>query len=236
MSALKGALNECQNRYGRSCLNSNDGRVTASVWKVLKHDLEGPTDNVFNLSGDRCTVTAGAPQFESCNIPDELRSLGLQINGNPQENPTRYPDEPGPVASSIPGTSAQKGVQATLLYRCAFKALAHYRTKERFSIWGTPKKGQYLVAVEPDKSPVIAAKGFGTPAYGNFSLTFSDKVTITVTEDGWSTTSLDRIENKNSLYGEVSSKDSKAGGGCVYVAGPEREQEHEKRVFDVITK
>lgn len=149
---------------------------------------------------------------------EELRQLDRQ-----RENKSKIEDEQK--------QSVGNGVSAKLLYRCLFEALQGHEVTGWFSVWETERRGRYIVAAEPKKSPAIWAKGFGTPKRGNFSLTLSDKVVITIADNGWGTTSLDRIVNKNSLYGEVSPEKNKAGGGCVYLK--DRPSEADSRMLDV---
>ncbi len=114
-------------------------------------------------------------------------------------------------------TRAIADVTGTVIYVCSFKALHNYKTSELFTIWSTKSKGRYLVensgsGANPREAFLV--KGFGTPAKGDFSITFRDGVRVTITSNGWGTTSLDHIANKNSLYGATSSEASKAGGSC----------------------
>lgn len=233
--ALSTALRACNERFGQSCLQSNLGRVYTSVWKVRRKDMNGPLNDVYNFSGDSCAVVAGDPQIGNCNIPNDLRALGLVINGNPVNNPTKYDDDPAGAAGA-PASRAKnertepspKG-KAILVFRCTFAALENYKTSGWFSIWRTDKKNQYLVAKEPNKDTVIPARGFGTPNKGNFSITFKDNVRITIADNGWGTTSLDRVENKNSLYGPVSEKQNKPAGGCIYISETSHPKEQDER-------
>ncbi len=108
-------------------------------------------------------------------------------------------------------------VTGTVIYICSFKALHDYKTSELFTIWSTRSKGRYLVensGSQANPREAFLVKGFGTPTKGDFSITFRDGVRVTVTSNGWGTTSLDHIANKNSLYGATSNEPSKAGGSC----------------------
>ncbi len=73
---------------------------------------------------------------------------------------------------------------------------------------------RYYVVSSNDSNVYYPVEGFGRPRRGNFSLNFQDGRHITIAENGWTTTSEDKIHNKNSLYGEVSSEKNLPSGEC----------------------
>ncbi len=105
------------------------------------------------------------------------------------------------------------------LYHCRIPALARSRLGSEITIWGSIDKKRYAAAPSADERQAYAVKGFGTPGKGNVSFTFNDGTRITIAQNGWTTTSLDKVHNKNSLYGPVSPAKNDQAGQCSRVNG-----------------
>lgn len=106
------------------------------------------------------------------------------------------------------------------LYHCRIPALAHSRLGSEITIWSSIDKKRYAATPSSNENQIHALKGFGTPGKGNVSFTFSDGARITIAQNGWTTTSLDKVHNKNSLYGPVSPAKNDPAGQCSRVTGP----------------
>jgi len=129
---------------------------------------------------------------------------------------TSKPPEERPVSRPQP-VDGRKFVD---LYRCRIPALARSRLGSEITIWGSIDKKRYAATPSTDENQIHAVKGFGTPGKGNVSFTFSDGARITIAQNGWTTTSLDKVHNKNSLYGPVSPAKNDPAGQCSRVTGP----------------
>ncbi|MFV0931030.1 hypothetical protein [Pseudomonas jessenii] len=116
------------------------------------------------------------------------------------------------------GQKGERGEQAdkkNLIYRCNIPALGGSALGSRIEVWASKSsKGRYYVTSQGGGGTTYSANGFGTPRSGDFSLNFDNGTHITIAENGWTTTSKDKVYNKNSLYGEVSEKNNKPSGEC----------------------
>lgn len=115
-----------------------------------------------------------------------------------------------------------KSATATLLYRCNIPALAPATITSSFSIWRLAadqlawksSKTSHFAVPASNETHLFPIQTFGNPAKGNASYTFQSGVSISIAPNGWATTSLDQVHNKNSLYGEVSPKSNARSGNC----------------------
>lgn len=105
-----------------------------------------------------------------------------------------------------------------LVFRCNVPSFKSTRMGASFTIWTTKSKSIYSIVSENNPSVRADTKGFGTPGKGSVGLTFPDGAKLTITESGWTSTNLDKVRNKNSLYGATSSEPNTAPGQCVYVS------------------
>ncbi|MEX5350998.1 hypothetical protein WCE02_06500 [Pseudomonas juntendi] len=116
-------------------------------------------------------------------------------------------------------TAREVGDRSVLVYRCNIPAFGNTDLGSRINVWGSMQEyDRFYVASSTNDSVYYRVKSFGKPKRGNFSLNFPDGRHITIAENGWATTSEDKVYNKNSLYGEVSSEKNLPAGECKLAA------------------
>lgn len=145
------------------------------------------------------------PQYESCEA--RVTEQGRKILESSQKN-------------NRPAT-------AKLLYRCNIPALAPATVTATFSIWQLAtdqvvwrnSKVPYFAVPTRDETNLFPMRAAGDAAKGNANFTFPNGVAISIAPNGWATTNIDQMHNKNSLYGEVSPKANAGSGKCQRASG-----------------